>query len=38
MLGPTTAAIANVVFHAVGVRVRQWPLSLDNLLKAALVC
>jgi CO/xanthine dehydrogenase Mo-binding subunit len=34
--GPTTAAIANAVFHAVGVRVRQLPLSPDNLAKAAL--
>ena len=34
--GPTTAAIANAVFHAVGVRVRQLPLTPDNLSKAAL--
>ena len=34
--GPTSAAIANAVFHAVGVRVRQMPLSPDNLAKAAL--
>jgi CO/xanthine dehydrogenase Mo-binding subunit len=34
--GPTTAAIANAVFHAVGVRVRQLPMSPDNLAKAAL--
>ena len=34
--GPTTAAIANAVFHAVGVRVRQLPLTPDNLAKAAL--
>ena len=34
--GPTTAAIANAVFHAVGVRVRQLPMTPDNLTKAAL--
>ncbi len=34
--GPTTAAIANAVFHAVGVRVRQLPLTPENLAKAAL--
>ena len=34
--GPATAAIANAVFHAVGVRVRQLPLTPDNLAKAAL--
>lgn len=34
--GPTTAAIANAVFHAVGLRVRQLPLTPDNLAKAAL--
>ena len=34
--GPTTAAIANAVFHSVGVRVRQLPLTPDNLAKAAL--
>ena len=34
--GPTTAAIANAVFHAVGVRVRQLPMTPDNLAKAAL--
>jgi CO/xanthine dehydrogenase Mo-binding subunit len=34
--GPTTAAIANAVFHAAGVRVRQLPLTPDNLAKAAL--
>jgi CO/xanthine dehydrogenase Mo-binding subunit len=34
--GPTTGAIANAVFHAVGVRVRQLPLTPDNLAKAAL--
>jgi len=34
--GPTTAAIANAVFHAVGVRVRHLPLTPDNLAKAAL--
>jgi CO/xanthine dehydrogenase Mo-binding subunit len=34
--GPTTAAIANAVFHAVGVRVRQLPLTPNNLAKAAL--
>ena len=34
--GPTTAAIANAVFHAVGVRVRQLPMTPDNLSKAAL--
>jgi nicotinate dehydrogenase subunit B len=34
--GPTTAAIANAVFHAVGVRVRQLPLTPDSLAKAAL--
>ena len=34
--GPTTAAIANAVFHAVGVRVRKLPLSPDNLAQAAL--
>ncbi|WP_090130354.1 molybdopterin cofactor-binding domain-containing protein [Limnohabitans sp. Rim11] len=34
--GPSTAAIANAVFHAVGVRVRQLPLTPDNLAKSAL--
>jgi CO/xanthine dehydrogenase Mo-binding subunit len=34
--GPTTAAIANAVFLAVGVRMRQLPLTPDNLAKAAL--
>lgn len=34
--GPTTAAIANAVFHAVGVRVRQLPMTPDNLAKAAM--
>jgi CO/xanthine dehydrogenase Mo-binding subunit len=34
--GPTTAAISNAVFHAVGVRVRQLPMTPDNLTKAAL--
>ena len=34
--GPTTAAISNAVFHAVGVRVRQLPMTPDNLAKAAL--
>ena len=34
--GPTSAAIANAVFHAVGVRVRQLPMTPDNLAKAAL--
>jgi nicotinate dehydrogenase subunit B len=34
--GPATVAIANALFHAVGVRVRQLPLSPDNLAKAAL--
>jgi len=34
--GPTTGAIANAVFHAVGVRVRQLPLTPDNLAKAVL--
>ena len=33
---PGTAAIANAVFHAVGVRVRQLPMTPDNLAKAAL--
>jgi CO/xanthine dehydrogenase Mo-binding subunit len=35
--GPTTAAIANAVFHALGVRIRQLPMTPDNLAKAALV-
>ena len=35
--GPTTAAIANAVFHALGVRIRQLPMTPDNLGKAALV-
>ena len=34
--GPTSAAIANAVFQAVGVRVRQLPMTPDNLAKAAL--
>ena len=34
--GPTTAAVANAVFHAVGVRMRQLPMTPDNLAKAAL--
>jgi CO/xanthine dehydrogenase Mo-binding subunit len=32
--GPVTAAIANAVFDAVGVRVRQLPFTRDNLIAA----
>jgi nicotinate dehydrogenase subunit B len=32
--GPTTAAIANAVFDALGVRVRNLPITRDNLLAA----
>jgi nicotinate dehydrogenase subunit B len=32
--GPTTAAIANAVFDALGVRVRNLPMTRDNLLAA----
>lgn len=32
--GPTTAAIANAVFHALGVRVRQLPLTADAITQA----
>jgi CO/xanthine dehydrogenase Mo-binding subunit len=33
-LGPVTAAIANAVFDALGVRVRDLPITRDSLLKA----
>ena len=32
--GPTTAAIANAVFHALGVRVRQLPMTPEALMRA----
>jgi CO/xanthine dehydrogenase Mo-binding subunit len=32
--GPVTAAIANAVFDALGVRVRTLPISRDNLIAA----
>lgn len=32
--GPTTAAIANAVFHALGVRVRELPLTPDAITRA----
>ena len=32
--GPTTAAIANAVFNALGVRVRSLPLTTENIQKA----
>ncbi len=34
--GPVAAAIANAVFDALGVRVRDMPLSKDNVTRAAL--
>jgi nicotinate dehydrogenase subunit B len=34
--GPVAAAIANAVFDALGVRVRDMPLSKDNMTRAAL--
>ena len=34
--GPVAAAIANAVFDALGVRVRDMPLSRDNITRAAL--
>ena len=34
--GPVAAAIANAVFDALGVRVRDMPLSKDNITRAAL--
>ena len=32
--GPTTAAIANATFDALGVRVRNLPVTRDNLMAA----
>jgi CO/xanthine dehydrogenase Mo-binding subunit len=32
--GPVTAAIANAVFDALGVRVRHLPITRDNLVAA----
>jgi len=32
--GPTTAAIANAVFHALGVRVRELPLTAEAIQRA----
>jgi CO/xanthine dehydrogenase Mo-binding subunit len=32
--GPTCAAIANAIFDAIGVRVRNMPFTPDNLLRA----
>lgn len=32
--GPTCAAIANAIFHAIGVRVRSMPFTPDNLMRA----
>ena len=34
--GPVAAAIANAVFDALGVRIRDMPLSKDNITRAAL--
>jgi CO/xanthine dehydrogenase Mo-binding subunit len=34
--GPTGAAIANALAHAIGVRVRDLPLSKDQIAKALL--
>lgn len=34
MTGPTSAAIANAVFHALGVRVRNLPLTADHIVAA----
>jgi CO/xanthine dehydrogenase Mo-binding subunit len=34
--GPVSAAIANAVFNALGVRARDLPLTMDALTKAAL--
>ena len=34
--GPVAAAIANAIADALGVRVRDMPLSRDNITKAAL--
>jgi nicotinate dehydrogenase subunit B len=31
--GPTAAAIANAIHHAIGVRIRAMPFTADNLLK-----
>lgn len=33
-LGPTVAAIGNAVFHALGVRVRDLPISPDSIVRA----
>jgi len=33
-LGPVTAAIANAVFDALGVRVRNLPITRDSLIAA----
>jgi CO/xanthine dehydrogenase Mo-binding subunit len=33
-LGPVTAAIANAVFDALGVRIHDLPISRDRLLQA----
>lgn len=35
MMGPTAAAIANAVYHALGLRVRDLPLTRERLLAAA---
>ena len=32
--GPTCAAIANAIFDAIGVRVRNMPFTSDNLMRA----
>jgi CO/xanthine dehydrogenase Mo-binding subunit len=34
-LGPTIAAIANAIADALGVRVRHWPFTPDNIARAA---
>jgi CO/xanthine dehydrogenase Mo-binding subunit len=34
-LGPTIAAIANAIADALGVRMRHWPFTPDNIAKAA---
>ncbi|WP_270934716.1 molybdopterin cofactor-binding domain-containing protein [Falsiroseomonas oryzae] len=34
-LGPTIAAIANAIADALGVRLRHWPFTPDNIAKAA---